>query len=402
MALYPFVVNGNTYDLNSFQNFAYTAGIPNSMADILRQALLLHSATSSSSVSIGTGAKSLTVTTGRAYRSGDSIYIASSAAPQTNRMYGQVTSYNFTTGALNVNITGIIGSGTLTSWYIGIGGVSNAFSPTEYMLSLDNGGTGYGRTSFTQPCGFLGLNEPSVCMKEIYEDFTGTQGRNNSLLPTYQAFAPWHMEGGSVGSNINIYAIPAGGASATLAAGYVRLRSQTVASKNGTQSSTILQYSDHGFFHVGKGACVWEAKIFGLAANATYIAKMGLKCHSSGFTTDIFKAGGIGFQASSLENNGRYIIVAGVGNNVRRQNTNIIPSTTFDKLRIEIDHDGLQADYYINNVYVGTMTGGLPTNEPQALLAPAFETQAYKPITGSIVPTGYYIDYVYLRKFLLR
>jgi hypothetical protein len=399
MALYPFTVDGNTYNEVDFDGFGYTTALPNSMADILRQALLLHSATSSSSVSIGTGAKSLTVNTGRAFRVGDDVFIADASAPQTNRMHGQVTSYSFATGALNVNVRASFGSGTLTSWYVGLGGVSAAFTATEYMLALDQGGTGYGRTGFTQPCGFLGLAEPSVAMRELMEDFAGSQGNTSTLSSDNRMQPPWYAQ--RLASS-NVYQTPAGGYFAAQSAGYFYLRSAYVSGKNGNQANALLQYGDHGYFHVGKGACVWEAKVYGLADQATYLARMGLKCQASGFTNDIFKSGGLGFEASFLNNNGRFSIIGGTGYNIRKVATNIQPSSGWNKLRIEVDHDGLQADYFINDVYVGSILGGLPTNDPSTLLAPCFETQAYRPSTGAVIPTYYWIDYIYLRKFLLR
>jgi len=74
--------------------------------------------TSASSVAVGLGAKSFTVTTGKSFVGGMYLAIASTAAPSTNSMWGQVTSYNSGTGALVMNIISIIGSGTIASWTI--------------------------------------------------------------------------------------------------------------------------------------------------------------------------------------------------------------------------------------------------------------------------------------------
>lgn len=74
--------------------------------------------TSASSVAIGTGAKSFTVTTGKSYQPGMWLVIADTAAPSTNQMIGTVTSYDTGTGALVMNITAILGSGTKTAWVI--------------------------------------------------------------------------------------------------------------------------------------------------------------------------------------------------------------------------------------------------------------------------------------------
>ncbi len=71
--------------------------------------------TSSSSVLIGTGSKTFTVTAGKSFQIGMFLIIANTTTP-ANYMYGQVTSYSGTT--LIVNITAIGGSGTLAAWTI--------------------------------------------------------------------------------------------------------------------------------------------------------------------------------------------------------------------------------------------------------------------------------------------
>lgn len=75
--------------------------------------------TSTSSVTIGTGAKTFTIAEGsRGWTAGDSLIIwqPTNAA---NRMTGTVTSYNSGTNTLEMNITTTNGSGTINSWEIG-------------------------------------------------------------------------------------------------------------------------------------------------------------------------------------------------------------------------------------------------------------------------------------------
>ena len=81
--------------------------------------------TSATSVLIGTGAKTLTVTAGKSFQPGMYLVIADTAAPSTNSMFGQVTSYSGT--SLVMNITGIVGSGTKTAWTISQS-ASNAYA----------------------------------------------------------------------------------------------------------------------------------------------------------------------------------------------------------------------------------------------------------------------------------
>jgi len=71
--------------------------------------------TSVTSNTIGTGSKSFTATTGAQTAVGMD-YKASDAANPANYMYGYVTAYNSTTGALTMTATSSGGSGTITNW----------------------------------------------------------------------------------------------------------------------------------------------------------------------------------------------------------------------------------------------------------------------------------------------
>lgn len=72
--------------------------------------------TSTTSNSIGLGAKTFTVTAGKSFQPGMYLIFADTAAPSTNSMVTQVTSYSGTT--LVVNSVKITGSGTFTTWTI--------------------------------------------------------------------------------------------------------------------------------------------------------------------------------------------------------------------------------------------------------------------------------------------
>lgn len=83
-------------------------------------------ATSTTSNTIGTGSKSFTIQAGKQFTAGDWMLIADAAAPSTNYMVGTVTSYNSTSGALVFNSVAIAGSGTKTSWTVGLSGAKGA------------------------------------------------------------------------------------------------------------------------------------------------------------------------------------------------------------------------------------------------------------------------------------
>ena len=77
--------------------------------------------TSTSSITMGTGSKSLTTQTYKQFNAGQYVVIAYASAP-TTRMYGQVTSYTAATGALVVDVQLIYGAGTYGNWTIGVAG----------------------------------------------------------------------------------------------------------------------------------------------------------------------------------------------------------------------------------------------------------------------------------------
>jgi hypothetical protein len=79
--------------------------------------------TSTTSVSIGTGSKSFTTQADKQFSVGNWLTITS-AADTDNYMFGQVTAYNPTTGALTVDVTEIAGSaGPFADWNISISGI---------------------------------------------------------------------------------------------------------------------------------------------------------------------------------------------------------------------------------------------------------------------------------------
>ena len=79
-------------------------------------------ATSTTSMVVGTGAKSLTIQPGKSLAIGMSVVIAATTSP-ANRMTGYVTAYNAGTGALTVTASAAAGSGTFADWTVSLGGI---------------------------------------------------------------------------------------------------------------------------------------------------------------------------------------------------------------------------------------------------------------------------------------
>ncbi|TNM61551.1 hypothetical protein FHN55_17005 [Streptomyces sp. NP160] len=90
-------------------------------------AALNYNATSSSSVTIGTGSKTFTVASGLAFAAGNYVRVQSTANA-TTYMAGNVTSYSGT--SLVINVVETSGTGTLGSWTIGLTGAKGAAGST--------------------------------------------------------------------------------------------------------------------------------------------------------------------------------------------------------------------------------------------------------------------------------
>ena len=85
-----------------------------------------YTATSSSSLTVGTGAKSFTIDVGKSFGVGQAVLIARTSSPTTTYMGGQVTSYNANTGAITVNVATSSGSGTFADWTVTVSSVVSA------------------------------------------------------------------------------------------------------------------------------------------------------------------------------------------------------------------------------------------------------------------------------------
>lgn len=77
------------------------------------------SATSTTTLTVGTGSKALAIQTGKAFTVGQFVTIADPATPG-RWMHGQITAYTSGTGALVVLIGSFAGSGTATSWIVAL------------------------------------------------------------------------------------------------------------------------------------------------------------------------------------------------------------------------------------------------------------------------------------------
>lgn len=85
------------------------------------------SATSTSSIAIGTGSKTFSIQPGKAFAVGQFVVAAKTGAP-ANYIGGQITTHDSAAGLLTINGTKVGGSGTHADWMISLGPDSNSAS----------------------------------------------------------------------------------------------------------------------------------------------------------------------------------------------------------------------------------------------------------------------------------
>lgn len=102
-----------------------------------------YSATSTTSLTVGTGTKNLTIEAGKGFTAGQAIIVAETAAP-ANYMLGQVTSYDSGTGALVFDSTLTGGSGTASAWSIGVAAIDTGTAQIgDIVYSNNSPGAGW-------------------------------------------------------------------------------------------------------------------------------------------------------------------------------------------------------------------------------------------------------------------
>lgn len=126
-------------------------------------------ATSTTSLLVGLGSKSLTIQTAKSYVVGMTVKIASTATGST-WMLGDITAYTSATGALVVTVTSISGSGTLAAWTV------SQSAPGGAKLGINSD-----ITSLTA----LDTSALNIGPGQLYKDVTGNVGIGTSSPSTY-------------------------------------------------------------------------------------------------------------------------------------------------------------------------------------------------------------------------
>lgn len=166
-------------------------------------------ATSTTSLAIGTGSKTLTVQTGKNFVVGQPVVIANTAAPSSQWMAGEITAYNSGTGSLTVDVEIISGSGTFATWTIGLCGPvrTDVVTLNKFGALATTGTLDWNDTTNTQPGGgptlLLGTATNGPGGGGYYHAFTfeygGTRDGTGQLTQFAIAYA---LESASAGMKI--------------------------------------------------------------------------------------------------------------------------------------------------------------------------------------------------------
>ncbi len=148
-------------------------------------------ATSTSSLTIGTGAISLTLAqTGKAFSVGQSVNISRTSAPATTAMWGIITAFNSGTGAMTVQVGAgqFLGSGTFTDWTVSLT-ASGTGVPTSRQLATSGLATGGGDLSADRT-----INVPAATGANVQAGSSTTTAMTpkalaDAMAPTYYAYA---------------------------------------------------------------------------------------------------------------------------------------------------------------------------------------------------------------------
>lgn len=124
-------------------NDVIRAGWPQSILDLIQistqKSATAYQATSGTSVVVGTGTKTFTLSVPHGWPAGTPVYIIAAANPSIV-MTGSLTTNETTGGVVTVSVDTAVGSGTFTSWYLMLLKVTNIVASPP--LSIAQGGTG--------------------------------------------------------------------------------------------------------------------------------------------------------------------------------------------------------------------------------------------------------------------
>lgn len=168
-----------------------------------------YTATSTTSLTIGTGSLTFTTQTSLAYLIGDRVRLAYSTTP-TNYMEGKVTAYNSGTGSMTVNFDHTNGSGTFAAWNIGIAGdvgatgATGATGPGYLATSTTSVTIGTGSQIFTTQAGLAYMTGDQAIIVSAANSANYMQGQVTSYSGTSLVVSVTVISGSGAHTDWNI------------------------------------------------------------------------------------------------------------------------------------------------------------------------------------------------------
>ena len=219
-------------DFTPVQGYPYPVKNDVETSAIMRRALEMIEtkttliSTSTTSLAIGTGSKTLTVETGKMFQPGQFISIVDQAN-NANYMSGQATAYTSATGSLTVDVVASGGSGTISAWNISLSGTAGATGSTGYVYvayASDDVGTGFTNT-FDPALDYIAVKSTlTELTPPVAADFAGLWKNYKGATGATGATGPQGDKGGLR------YAFSSTTTAADPGAGVFRFNSATIAS----------------------------------------------------------------------------------------------------------------------------------------------------------------------------
>jgi hypothetical protein len=141
-------IGGTTFTEASFQGNAYAdeaTGFPKALEKMVEHVANAYHGTSTDPLTVGAGAKALTISNGSgqvpAFAIGMPVRIARTSDPSGVWMQGEITVWDGATGIATINVDATKGAGSFSDWSVVIGGYLTSASGTP-PLAVSQGGTG--------------------------------------------------------------------------------------------------------------------------------------------------------------------------------------------------------------------------------------------------------------------
>jgi hypothetical protein len=330
---------------------------------------------STTSLLIGNGAKTLTVATGLAYSPTQDVTIAYDAS---NHMHASVTSYNSATGSLVVDVQQHTGSGTYAVWTVNVGGIATGVIPsggdtgtvltkasaTNYDTVWSTLAAATTTTAGTVPgIGINAVNAPTATNAATLAQINGLSRRTMSMLFTDfmgRTGSVFSTEGFQWGTQSASGGVQADQASEASHPGINRL------STGATSASGYFGFdtasSNNSLYLLNDGTLYWEWCIrIPTLSDATnrFIVHVGCAAANVSVSTEMFS-----IRYSDNVNSGKFLGVCRSASSETTVDTGItVVANTWYRVGALMNANATSAQFYVDGVATGTaVTTNIPTN----------------------------------------